>query len=118
MAEWIGLKKSEYLSKLIQNQKSDDFKFEEYHLFDKHIPTTIENPDKAFESLEDDNTVRIYLRSYNEKVVFHQVVLGVLIDDKQNKAHVFVPILCFVSKHDELIREFTHGDVITRPTLN
>lgn len=118
IAEWIGLKKSEYLSKLIQHQPKDDFKFEEFHLFDGHIPTTIENPDKAFEYKEDEQTVRLYLRSYNEKGVFHQVVLGVLIDDKQSKASVFVPIICFVSKNDELIREFTHGEVITRPTLN
>jgi DNA-directed RNA polymerase specialized sigma subunit len=118
IAEWIGLKKSEYLSKLIQNQPSHDFKFEEFHLYDGHIPTTIENPDKAYEYQEEEHTLRTYLRTYNEKVTFHQVVIGVLVDDKRNQASVFVPILCFVSKDDALIREFTHGEVITRPTLN
>lgn len=118
IAEWIGLKKSEYLSKLIQNQKRNDFKFEEFHLYDHHIPTTIENPDKAFEFKEDEHTLRTYLRSYNDKVIIHQLVIGVLIDDKENKASVFVPILCFISNNDALIREFTQGEVITRPMLN
>lgn len=117
-AEWIGLKKSEYLSSLIQKQPADDLKFEEFHLFDGHIPSTIENPDKAFEYKEDDQVLRVYVRTYVERAKFHQVVIGVLIDDKQNKAAVFVPILCFVSKSDEVVREFCKGEVITRPTLN
>ena len=118
IAEWIGLKKSEYLSRLIQNQTENDFKFEEFHLYDGHIPTTIENPDKAFEFEEDEYTLRTYLRSYNDKGTFHQVVIGVLVDDKKNMADVFVPILCFVTKNEGLIREFTHGEVIARPILN
>ena len=118
MAEWIGLKKSEYLSRLIQNQPRGDFKFEEFHLFDVHIPSTIENPDKAFEFKEDEHTQRTYLRTYNDKVIFHQIVVGVLVDDKQNKASVFVPIICFVTKDDRLVAEFTRGEVISRPVLN
>lgn len=118
VADWIGLKKSEYLSNLIEKQPSDDLKFEEFHLFDGHIQTTIENPDKAFEYKEDDQVLRVYVRTYVERVKFHQVVIGVLIDDKKNKAAVFVPILCLVSKSDEVVREFCKGEVISRPTLN
>lgn len=117
-AEWIGLKKSEYLSKLIEKQPAGDIGFEQFHLFDDYIPGTIENPDKAFESEEDNQVVRTYVRSYSEKGSFHQVVLGVVIDDKKNQANVFVPIITFVSKKDELVREFCVGEVITRPTLN
>lgn len=116
VAEWIGLKKSEYLSQLIQKMTPDDFGFEEFHKFNHLVPGTIEHPDKAFEATEDNRTIRTYLRSYDEKGRFHQVVLGVLIEDKE--AEVFVPIIIFVSRKDDLVKEFTVGEVITRPTLN
>jgi hypothetical protein len=118
IAEWIGLKKSEYLSKLIGNQHPNDVGFEEFHLFDDHIPSTIEAPDKVFERVEDDHKLRTYVRSYSEKGSFHQVVIGVLVNDKDQDATVFIPILCFVSKRNELVREFSVGNVITKPTLN
>jgi hypothetical protein len=117
-AEWISLKKSEYLSKLIQFQTFDDFGFEEFHLFDNHLSETIENPDKSFELVDDNQVIRTYLRSFNIKEKFHQVVIGVLVEDKQNKATVFVPILSFVSRKNELVKEFCAGQVVTRPTLN
>jgi hypothetical protein len=118
IAEWINLKKSEYLSKLIQLQPSNDIGFEEFHLYDQHIPGTIEAPDKSYQSEEDDEVIRTYIKSYGEKTNFHQVVVGVLIDDSANKANVFVPILSFVTRADEVVKEFCVGDVVKRPTLN
>ena len=116
VAEWIGLKKSEYLSQLIQKMTPDDFGFEEFHNFNHLVPGTIENPDKAYEAEEDNRILRTYVRSYDEKGRFHQVVQGVLIEDKD--AEVFVPIIIFVSRNDGLVREFAVGEVIARPTLN
>lgn len=115
-AEWIGLKKSQYLSELIQKQVPGDFGFEEFHLYDEKIPGTIEAPDKAYEFLEDGQKIRMYLRSYMEKKAYHQLVIGVVIEDKTTS--VFVPIISFVSRFEELVREFVKGDVISRPTLN
>ncbi|MFP5384537.1 MAG: hypothetical protein ACLGHN_00565 [Bacteriovoracia bacterium] len=117
MAEWIGLKKSEYLSRLIQIQDGDDIGFEEFHLYDSYIVGTIESPDKTFERDEDNQRIRTYLKSYSERPGFHQVVVGVLLDD-QSKAVVFIPILSFVSKKDALVREFCQGEVLKAPTLN
>ena len=117
VAEWIGLKKSEYLSKLIQNQDGDDIGFEDFHLFDSYIAGTIEAPDKSYERDEDNQRIRTYLKSYSEASGFHQVVVGVLLDD-QNKAFVFIPILSFVSRKDGLIKEFCQGEVLKAPTLN
>lgn len=117
-AEWIGLKKSEYLSKLIGLLGPDDFGFEEFHLYDNHIPETIENPDKAFQEIIDGHKVRTYIRTYSERAVYHQVVLGVLINDDEKNATVFIPILSFVSRKRELVKEFSAGSVITAPTLN
>jgi len=118
LVEWVSLKKSEYLSKIIQLQTADDIGFEEFHLFDQYIPDTIENPDKAFETEEDQQKVRIYIRSFSEKFGFHQVVVGVVMDDKASKSNVFIPIITFVSKNVSLVKEFCVGEVITRPTLN
>ncbi len=118
IAEWVSLKKSEYLSKLIQNQPSNDVGFEEFHLYDRLIAGTIETPDKAFEAEVDQEKVRTYVKSYQESFSFHQVVIGVVLDDKERRANVFVPIISFVTKNVELVKEFSVGEVITRPTLN
>jgi hypothetical protein len=118
IAEWIGLKKSEFLSLLIQKQPPGDIGFEEFHLFDQFIPGTIENPDKSVEWESDDQKLMTYIRSYSEKFLFHQIVQGVLIKDKSTKAIVFVPILSFVTKSDELAREFSVGSKVIRQTLN
>lgn len=118
LVEWVSLKKSEYLSRLIEKQGPDDIGFEEFHLFDSYIPGTIEGPDKAFETEEDQQKVRIYVKSFSDKFNFHQVVIGVVMDDKASKSNVFIPIISFVSKNVELVKEFCVGEVITRPTLN
>ncbi|WPU63182.1 hypothetical protein [Peredibacter starrii] len=118
IAEWIGLKKSEYLSKLIMQVEPDDFGFERYHEFNELIPGTIETPDKVLEGEEDGQKVRTYIRSYNQVEIFHQVVMGVVVTDKNTSSEVFVPILPFVTKKDDLVRLFSVGQVVSRPTLN
>lgn len=118
VAEWIGLKKSEYLSKLIQFQGVNDISFEHFHLYDDYVPGTIERPDKMYESEDDDQTLRTYIKTYSERSGFHQVVIGVLLDDKEKNADVFIPIITFVSRESELIKEFSQGTVIGAPILN
>ena len=118
IAEWIGLKKSEYLSKLIENMESDDFGFERFHEFNHLVSGTIENPDKALEGEVDNQKMRTYIRTYDQGEVFHQVVLGTVIDDKKASAEIFIPILVFVSRKDELVRMFSVGKIFSRPTLN
>lgn len=118
IAEWIGLKKSEYLSRLIMNQGPDDLSFEHYHLYDSTIPQTIEKPDKTFESTLDHIKVRTYLRSYYQQFTYHQIIIGAVIPDKVSGNEVYVPILSFVTKKSELIREFCEGEVKNHHTLN
>lgn len=113
--EWISLKKSEYLSKLIELQEKDDFGFEEFHRFDSHLPDTIGNPDRAYQNNEEDFAIRTCVKSYPG---FHQVAVGALIPDQESKDLVFVPILNFVSKKERLIQEFSIGEAMPRPTLN
>ncbi|WP_408096234.1 hypothetical protein ACJVC5_14435 [Peredibacter sp. HCB2-198] len=118
IAEWIGLKKSEYLSKLIVQVAPDDFGFEKYHEFSDLVSGTIESPDKVFEGTEDNQKIRTYIRSYNQGQNFHQVVLGTVVVDKDSSSEIFIPILVFVSKKDELVRSFCVGKVVSQPTLN
>jgi hypothetical protein len=118
MAEWIGLKKSEYLSSIINKQGLEDIGFDQYHLYDSFIPSTIERPDKTYESRDEDHKIRTYIKTFSEKSGFHQLVIGVLIDDEQNKADVFVPIITFVTRDHFLVKEFSVGKVISSPILN
>lgn len=115
-AEWIGLKKSEYLSRLIENQESDDFQFEDFHRFDDLIPATISTSDWNLESMEDGRKIRTYCRSYHDKETFQQIVVGTVIPD-QDKNEVFIPILTFVSKKENLVKLFGAGKV-SRPLMN
>lgn len=117
VAEWIGLKKSEYLSRLINSLNPNDLGFEKYHEFDHLIPETINQTDKAFEGNEEDYPIRTYIKTYPGKETFHQVVLGMMYDDG-GSSFVFIPILVFVTKFDELIKEFSQGQVISGPILN
>lgn len=116
--EWIGLKKSEYLSKLLSSQSPNDIGFEEYLRYDKTIPETLENPDQSFESKSDGYVIRTYTKSYLEGEGFHQVVIGGLFPDKEKNSEVFVPILSFVTKFQETMKLFSEGDVLQRPTMN
>ena len=116
-AEWIGLKKSEYLSKVIEIQDAADIGFEEFHLFDDFVMGTIERPDKTYEFEDDRQRIRSYVKTYAEKGSFHQVVVGVMLND-QDKAWVFIPILTFVTKNEKLVKEFGKGEAILTHTLN
>lgn len=114
--EWLGLKKSEYLSRLIVNIEPDDFQFEEYLRFDEFLPETLALPDWSIETLEDGHRVKTFCRTFGNPEVFHQVVIGALIPD-QEKNDVFIPILSFVTRTESLIKFFSAGKM-SRPTLN
>jgi hypothetical protein len=114
--EWIGLKKSEYLSILIENVSPSDFQFEDYHRFDDHIPATLSLPDWSVEVLEDSYKVKTFYRMYSDQKAYYQVVMGVLVPD-QNKNDVFVPILSFVTREEALVKIFCGGKM-NRPLMN
>ena len=116
LAEWVGLKKSEYLSRLIENVSPQDFPFEEYHRFEDLIMGTLSTPDWSVEILEDNQKVKTFCKLYLEPERFHQVVIGVLISD-QNDQDVFVPILSFVTRDESLMKIFSGGKIV-RPILN
>lgn len=114
---WINLKKSEYLSQLIEKGKEGDFGFEEYYFFNELVPQTIESSDKTFESEDGEYILRIYVKTYANPVRFHQVVIGGVFKD-QSQVEVFVPIIALVTKFNETAQLFGHGKVISRPTLS
>lgn len=118
VAEWIGLKKSEYLSRLISLQESDDIGIEDFYKFERFIQGTIEDPDKSLQSKVDGNVVRTYVKTYGEEKGFHQIVIGAVIPDQKTKNEIFVPILILVSRKIALVKEFCQGDVLNKHTLN
>lgn len=118
VVEWINLKKSEYLSLLIEKGIPGDFGFEEFHYFNDLVPQTIETPDKSFEDEIDQNVVRTFIKTYSAPVYFHQVIIGGIFMDQKNQAEVFVPIIVFVTKKAETVHLFSRGKVISRPTLS
>jgi uncharacterized OB-fold protein len=73
-------------------------------------------PDWSSEALEDKQTLRTYCRSYADPEVYQQVVIGVVVLD-QEKNDVFIPIISFVSRKENLIGIFCAGKV-SRPALH
>jgi hypothetical protein len=118
LEEWVGLKKSEYLSRLIENLAEGDFGFEEFHQFDHKLQETVEHPDRSYEETIDGYTVQTYVRTYSDEKMFHQIVIGTVYEDKKNEVEVFLPILTFVTRSEELAGLFCVGSPKTRPTLN
>lgn len=114
--EWLGLKKSEYLSRLIENMSGDDVPFEDFTRYDDLIPSTLSRPDWSIDTLEDNQRVKTFCRTFGDPQMLHQVVIGALVPD-QNKNDVFIPILTFVTKNESLVNLFTGGKV-PRPILN
>lgn len=107
--EWVGLKKSEYLSKIIENQTADDFDFGDYHQYDQHSLSTLENPDELWEQ-KDTWNIRVYERTYQDKSSYHHLLIGGLFPDEKQGGLVFVPILSFVTRNSQLARIFLHGE--------
>lgn len=118
LEEWIGLRKSEYLSVLIENMGEGDFGFEEFHLFDHRIQGTVDSPDRSFEETRDGNIVRTFIRTYSDKKMYHQVVVGAVYQDRKNKSEVLLPIITFVTRSEGVVAKFSVGNPVTRPTLN
>jgi hypothetical protein len=116
--EWIGLKKSEYLSQLITHQQANDFPITEFHQFDTHIPMTIQEADNLYELQDEDYPVRIYIKAYAHDQVFTQIVLGAVLPDEKKDSEIFVPILSFITKDEKLVRLFSVGVSKTHPILN
>ena len=116
LVEWIGLKKSEYLSRLIQSAPEHDLSFDQYQKFDRLIPSTLSLPDWSVELKEDDQRIKIYCRSHHEDEAFFQIIVGVIILD-QSQSEVLVPILTYVTRFEFITRLFSGGSP-SRPILN
>lgn len=118
LEEWIGLKKSEYLSLLIENMAPEDFGFEEFHQFDDKIQETVEHPDRSYEETKDGYSVQTFVRTYSDTRMIHHVIIGCMYQDKKNQVEVFLPILTFVTRSEDVVGKFSVGRPMARPTLN
>lgn len=105
IVEWLGLKKSEYLARLIGNSLPDDIQFEEYMDFEHLVPNTLATPDWTSDHMEDGHKVKTFVKSYSEKGAFQQVIVGTLVPD-QEKQEVFIPILVFATRMETMVHLF------------
>lgn len=117
-AEWIGLKKSESLSRLIMQMQEDDFGFEEFHRFDHLIPGTLEKPDRSYQNAGDTFRMLVFVKTYFEGETFHQVVVAASLPDQNSKAEVLVPVLTFITRKEDVVKQWTTGEPLARPTLS
>ena len=113
--EWIGLKKSEYLSRLINELSSDDYGFEDFHKFDEYLQETIGRPDETYEDKSEQFPIRTCIKTFSG---FHQIAIGAVIPDMNSEAQVFVPVLTFVTKKQQVVLSFSQGDSKKKHTLN
>ena len=118
LAEWVALKKSQYLSKLIENSIPGEIGVEEYHKYEYYIPETIQESDRTLERIEDDQKIRTYIKSFMERGGFHQVVIAAIFSDQKSGNDVFVPILVFVSRGPELVQALCEGHVTNKQNLS
>lgn len=115
--EWLGYKKSALLSELISHAEGDDFSFEQYQSFERFIPETLSAPELIFDSEEDKINLKTFVKTYSDPEIFQQIVIGAMIPD-QNKDLIFIPILSFVTRKQNLIKIFCHGRPTLRPVFN
>jgi hypothetical protein len=76
---------------------------------------TIARSDRSYADDVDGNRLHIYVKSYSHGT---QVVVGAVFQDPKKNSDVFVPILMFISKDNDLIKLFTVGKLLKSPTLN
>jgi len=115
--EWIALKKSEYLSQLIIDFTDDDYDFEDFHLFDSYITSTLDKPDEIYRSFEDDQEINIFYRTYKNDLEFHQIIISLVILDENNQK-VVIPILTFVTKKHDLVLKWCTGERVLNKMRN
>jgi hypothetical protein len=117
MIEWLGCKKSILLSELISHAEGDDFNFEQYQSFERLIPQTLAAPELIFDSEEDKIYLKTFVKTYSDPEIFQQIVIGAMIPD-QNKDLIFVTILSFVTRKQNLIKIFCRGKPTLKPVVN
>jgi hypothetical protein len=76
---------------------------------------TIARSDKSYADEVDGNRLHIYVKSYSHGT---QVVVGAVFPDPNKNSDVFVPVLTFMSKDNDLIRLFAVGKPLSSPILN
>lgn len=115
--EWISLKKSEYLSQLIIDLSVDDYGFEDFHLFDSYMTSTLDKPDEIYKSFDDNREINIFHRAYKNEVEFYQIIISLaLLDDNQQR--VIIPILTFVTKREDLLLKWCIGEKVLKTIRN
>ena len=110
--EWVGLKKSEYLSWLIAELGPDDFGFDSFHKFDHLVPSTLERADEIWHLKTEDFPLSFYHKSHPREGLIQIVILAT-----EKKSAQGVPILSVVTKESKIASFFKQGQRSEGPLL-
>lgn len=121
MMDQLEQKKSMLLAHLLSNRKESDITFENFYLYEKNVPTTIESPDEVY-TYEDDegDELLVYLRGFQESSVsYYFVVICDRLDvkgqhtEENSEDEIIYPILAFPTLDATLAKLYCHGEKLS-----
>lgn len=117
MVDQLEQKKSMLLAHLLSNRKESDIAFENYYLYEKNVPLTIESPDEIYTYQDDEgDELLVYMRGFQEgSVSFYFVVICNKLDvkTKSSEDEVIYPILAFPTLDAALAKLYCHGEKLS-----
>lgn len=117
MMDQLEQKKSMLLAHLLSNRKESDINFENFYLYEKNVPLTIESPDEIYTYQDDEgDELLVYLRGFQEaSVSFYFVVICNKLDVKTQSSEdeVIYPILAFPTLDATLAKLYCHGEKLS-----
>lgn len=110
-------KKSALLADLLIRRSNTDIPFENFHLYEPYVASTIENPDEVF-TFEDEegDDLLVYIKGHSQSnVSFFYIVLckNLEIPQKDISQDVLYPILAFPTLDGKLTRHYCQGEKLS-----
>jgi hypothetical protein len=110
-------KKSTLLADLLMKRSTTDIPFENFHLYEPFIPSTIDNPDEVYSfNDEEGDEILVYLKGHIQSgVSFYYIVLckNLELDKQDQNQEVLFPILAFPTLDGKLTRYYCQGEKLS-----
>lgn len=121
MLDQLEQKKSMLLAHLLSNRKESDITFENFYLYEKNVPVTIESPDEVYTYQDDEgDELLVYLRGFQESSVsYYFVVICDRLDvkgqhtEENSDDEIIYPILAFPTLDAKLAKLYCHGEKLS-----
>ncbi len=123
--EFLGMvenKKSRILAQMIKQRSDDDIPIEEFHTYDDHIQSTMEQPDEIYLEVDDDgDKVYKYIKAHSNKglIFFYFVICTPYQEvggsDNQDSMEALLPIISFPTTDADFSSFMKTGQLISGP---